>query len=67
MVEFLFLVIPEYQVLQTQDERYKLYKDGRFFDLEKDVLELSPIEGNNLTKDQKTYQTTCFMHVFCLN
>mgnify|MGYP001170771782 FL=1 len=45
--------VSKFRNVFTQDERYKLYKDGRFFDLEKDVLELSPIEGTNLTKDQK--------------
>jgi len=29
----------------VRNQRYKLYEDGRFFDVEKDVLEKSPLQA----------------------
>ena len=45
--------VSKYRSVFTQDNRYKLYKDGRFFDLENDILEESPLMENSLTKEQK--------------
>ena len=42
-----------YRSVFTQDNRYKLYKDGRFYNIENDVLETSPLKEEDLTKDQK--------------
>ena len=36
----------------TQDARYKLYKDGRFFDMKNDILETSPLSDEVLDKEQ---------------
>ena len=36
----------------TQDARYKLYKDGRFFDMKNDILETQPIREEELNEDQ---------------
>lgn len=36
----------------TQDARYKLYKDGRFFDMKNDILETSPLSDEELDKEQ---------------
>ena len=36
----------------TQNARYKLYKDGRFFDMENDILETSPLSDEELDKEQ---------------
>ena len=36
---------------------YKLYSDGRFFDVPKDVLEQHPIPESALTKDQRAIRT----------
>jgi len=45
--------VSKYRSVFTQDNRYKLYKDGRFYDIENDVLETSPLKEEDLTKDQK--------------
>ena len=37
----------------TQNARYKLYKDGRFFDIENDVLETNPLIDEKLDNHQK--------------
>ena len=37
----------------TQNARYKLYKDGRFFDIENDVLETNPLIDEKLDDHQK--------------
>ena len=36
----------------TQNPRYKLYKDGRFFDMKNDILETSPLSDEELDKEQ---------------
>ncbi|MAR16361.1 MAG: arylsulfatase A [Flammeovirgaceae bacterium] len=45
--------VSKYRSVFTQDNRYKLYKDGRFYDIENDVLETSPLKEEDLTKGQK--------------
>ena len=45
--------VSKYRSVFTQDNRYKLYKDGRFYNIENDVLETSPLKEEDLTKDQK--------------
>ena len=37
----------------TQNARYKLYKDGRFFDMENDILEANPLVDDELDEYQK--------------
>ena len=37
----------------TQNARYKLYKDGRFFDMENDILEVKPLVDGELDAYQK--------------
>ena len=37
----------------SQDYRYKLYKDGEFYDMEKDVLENNPLDDKMLTEEEK--------------
>ena len=38
----------------SQSTRYKLYKDGKFFDMENDILETRPIEDKDLMKIKKS-------------
>ena len=52
--------VSKYRSVFTQDNRYKLYKDGRFFDLENDILEESPLMENSLTKEQKDIKNKLF-------
>ena len=52
--------VSKYRSVFTQDNRYKLYKDGRFFDLENDILEQSPLMENSLTKEQKDIKNKLF-------
>ena len=40
----------EFRNVFSQNHRYKLYKDGRFFDMEKDILETQPINDGELTE-----------------
>ncbi len=44
--------VSKYRNVYTQNARYKLYKDGRFFDLLQDVLETKPLQDKNLTAEQ---------------
>ena len=37
----------------SQNERYKLYQNGKFFDMEKDVLETRPLNDKDLTENEK--------------
>jgi arylsulfatase A len=37
----------------TRNQRYKLYGDGRFFDIAEDVLEKAPLKVNQLTEKQR--------------
>ncbi len=41
----------------ARNERYKLYRDGRFFDIEQDRLEKEPINADVLTEEQKAQKT----------
>ena len=52
--------VSKFRSVFTQDNRYKLYKDGRFFDLENDILEESPLMENSLTKEQKDIKNKLF-------
>ncbi len=38
----------------ARTERYKLYADGRFFDIKNDVMEETPLEVEKLSEEQKT-------------
>jgi hypothetical protein len=46
--------VTQYRNVYTQNARYKLYKDGRFFDMENDILETQPLNEKDLNEDQKT-------------
>ena len=37
----------------VRDKRYKLYHDGRFYDIKNDILELSPLDKAKLSAEQK--------------
>jgi len=37
----------------ARSRRYKLYQDGKFFDLDKDVLEENPLREEELSKKEK--------------
>ena len=37
----------------TRTQRYKLYRSGDFFDIQNDVLEKKPIDGGDLTAEQR--------------
>ena len=37
----------------VRTKRYKLYQDGEFYDLDKDVLELNPLQRDSLSKDEQ--------------
>ncbi|MDW3652266.1 MAG: sulfatase-like hydrolase/transferase [Bacteroidia bacterium] len=37
----------------ARSRRYKLYQDGKFFDLDKDVMEVNPLSESDLSKKQK--------------
>lgn len=41
----------------TRNQRYKLYRDGRFFDIEKDVLEKQPLAEASLDEEQRRTRT----------
>jgi len=45
--------VNKYRNVYTQNTRYKLYKDGRFFDMENDILETQPLFDRDLNVDQK--------------
>ena len=47
----------EFRNVFSQNHRYKLYKDGRFFDMENDILEKKPINNLDMTKAQKKIKT----------
>ena len=38
----------------SQNKRYKLYQNGKFFDTHNDVLETNPIKDEDLSKNEKT-------------
>ena len=37
----------------ARSRRYKLYQDGKFFDLDKDVMEKHPLSEEELSKKQR--------------
>ena len=46
--------VTQYRNVYSQDSRYKLYKDGKFFDMENDVLETQPLQDRDLNESQRT-------------
>ncbi|MAV78903.1 MAG: arylsulfatase A [Flavobacteriaceae bacterium] len=46
--------VTQFRNVYSQDYRYKLYKNGEFYDMENDVLETKPLKDENLDEDQKT-------------
>jgi hypothetical protein len=45
--------VTQYRNVFSQSDRYKLYKDGRFFDMKNDILETQPLNDKDLNEDQK--------------
>ena len=45
--------ISRYRNVFSQTERYKLYQNGEFFDMEKDVLETNSLNNEDLSKNEK--------------
>ena len=45
--------VNRFRNVYSQNTRYKLYKDGKFFDMENDILETCPLEDKDLNEDQK--------------
>ncbi len=45
--------VSQFRNVFSQNSRYKLYKNGKFFDMEKDILEKQPLDENELSADQK--------------
>ena len=45
--------VTQFRNVYSQDSRYKLYKNGEFFDMECDILETKPLKDENLDEDQK--------------
>ena len=45
--------VSQHRNVFSQDYRYKLYKDGEFYDMEKDVLENNPLKDEMLTQEEK--------------
>lgn len=41
----------------TRNQRYKLYRTGKFYDVDKDVLEKSPLDKRQLSPDAAAVQT----------
>ncbi len=44
--------VNQFRNVYAQDSRYKLYKDGKFFDMQNDVLETQPLNEQELSEDQ---------------
>ena len=44
--------VTQYRNVYSQDSRYKLYKDGKFFDMKNDVLETQPLQDKDLNESQ---------------
>jgi arylsulfatase A len=42
----------------TRNQRYKLYRDGKFYDIEKDVLEKNPLNRSSLSADDVAVHET---------
>ena len=45
--------VTQFRNVFSQNSRYKLYKDGKFYDMENDILEKSPLSDKELSEDQK--------------
>ena len=45
--------VTQYRNVFSQSDRYKLYKDGRFFDMKNDILETQPLNDEDLNESQK--------------
>ena len=45
--------VTQFRNVFSQNSRYKLYKDGKFYDMENDILEKSPLCDKELSEDQK--------------
>jgi arylsulfatase A len=45
--------VTQYRNVFVQNTRYKLYKDGRFFDMENDILETQPLRDKDLNESQR--------------
>ena len=45
--------ISRYRNVFSQNNRYKLYQNGKFFDMEKDVLETNPLNNEDLSENEK--------------
>jgi arylsulfatase A len=45
--------ISRYRNVFSQTKRYKLYQNGEFFDMEKDVLETNPLNNEDLSENEK--------------
>ena len=45
--------ISRYRNVFSQTERYKLYQNGEFFDMEKDVLETNSLNNEDLSENEK--------------
>ncbi len=44
----------KYRNVFSQNKKYKLYKNGNFFNMEKDVLETSPLLDHELSNEEKS-------------
>jgi arylsulfatase A len=49
--------ISRYRNVFSQTKRYKLYQNGEFFDMEKDVLETNPLNNEDLSENEKIIKT----------
>ena len=47
----------------SQTVKYKLYKDGSFYDIENDIYEKQPLLDENLTKDQLLIKEKLFSEI----
>ncbi|MDA9669662.1 sulfatase-like hydrolase/transferase [Flavobacteriaceae bacterium] len=45
--------ISRYRNVFSQTKRYKLYQNGEFFDMEKDILETNPLNNEDLSENEK--------------
>jgi arylsulfatase A len=45
--------VNRYRNVYSQNDRYKLYKNGKFFDMKNDLLETQPLKDKDLTQGQK--------------
>ena len=47
------IYVDRYRNIFSQDKRYKLYKNGEFFDMENDILEENPLKEKDLDVNEK--------------